>query len=73
MSALLQRCRLEGHHSRTVERAVMQTEVISCCFSFFSFYIQNLYPAVHLLTCTLVGLCGTEPFPVASPLVMYPI
>jgi len=27
MSALLQRCRLEGHYSRTVERAMMQTEV----------------------------------------------
>jgi hypothetical protein len=47
MSALLQRSRLEGHHSRTVERAVMQTEVISCCLSFFSNYIQSLYPAVQ--------------------------
>ncbi|XP_069689921.1 tetratricopeptide repeat protein 27 [Periplaneta americana] len=31
LSALLQRCRLEGHHSRTVERAMMQTEELVHC------------------------------------------
>ncbi|XP_021912944.1 tetratricopeptide repeat protein 27 isoform X2 [Zootermopsis nevadensis] len=33
MSALLQRCRLEGHNSRTVERAMMQTEELVQCFT----------------------------------------
>ncbi|XP_033610346.1 tetratricopeptide repeat protein 27 [Cryptotermes secundus] len=33
MSALLQRCHLEGHNSRTVERAVMQTEELVHCLA----------------------------------------
>ncbi|GFG34972.1 hypothetical protein Cfor_09317, partial [Coptotermes formosanus] len=33
MSALLQRCRLEGRYSRTVERAMMQTEELVHCIT----------------------------------------
>jgi hypothetical protein len=66
MSALLQRCRLEGHYSRTVERAMMQTEVfvycLPLCLHFLWHWHVTLYSS-HEIHSSRFGLYSSEVSP----------